>query len=113
MISMRAVTIEFTNAAGQHVALNATAEPDDNATVRISRAGPAPGDDPLARIVEDRAIRTAISAMSWIQVSPLDIHAEDLGDGRYRLLTPAPAQPRRQKSPTPSAPAWRRAARTV
>jgi hypothetical protein len=49
MIFMRAITLQYLNEQGEDVAINIAAETRDGDTVRISRVGPAPGDDPRAR----------------------------------------------------------------
>jgi hypothetical protein len=93
MITMRSITIQFTSEAGEDVGINIAAEPGDAAVVRISRAGPLPGDDPRLAWPEELAIRAGISAMSWGQVHPAAVHAVELGKGLYSLMAPAPAEP--------------------
>jgi hypothetical protein len=104
---MKAITIEYLNEPREAVALNIAAEPGHGAVVRISRAGPAPGDDPKERIAEEAAIRVGISAIGWCRSHSSQVAATELREGRYSLVAPNPPAPR---SPTPYAPAWRRPA---
>jgi hypothetical protein len=47
-----------------------TAEPGNGAVVRISRAGPAPDDDPKERIAEDAAIRVGSARLGGSGPTP-------------------------------------------
>ena len=67
-----------------------TAEPGNGAVVRISRAGPAPDDDPKERIAEEGGDPRRISTIGWFRSHPSQVAATELREGRRSLVAPNP-----------------------